>query len=313
MKEKRPLKSRTAIRTLGAGIALASLLSIGTMPAHAAATCTWPSGTISSGTICAQPQLMVHQTPPYTVGTIVVIHGKGFEPGETVNILDRGGVHNMTAVANTGGMFNVDWAVPDFKPMAMTMFSAVGTVSNFETATTQIRQERALVSSGVGGLLQGWYPGEELLITLDGISQPSGIASAEGTSSPFKDAAGKLEVVGKQSGGFYARNATSGTGGGRPPSTVGPAPEEAPVVQEAPVLEFAVEIPAKPVQGVPEAAPVVKVPAPSRPQPQAAVSAHEEPGSIGFVLGGITALAAFAGLASIRASRRIRFATAKSQ
>lgn len=311
------MKTLPLAKSVGAGLLLTTILSMGVMPAQAAPDCVWPSGTISAGTSCAQPQLMISQNPPYTVGSMVVIHGEGFEPGETVTVADRGGAVTLTATANAGGMFNIDWYLPDYSRTVGLMLSATGAVSNYESAATMIRQEAAAITAGSDGRLQGWYPGEELLIKIGGQPQPSAYAAADGTSPSFTDlpvpAGLKLEVVGKQSGGNYTRLGMGSGSGGRPPATVGPAPvDEVPV--EVPVelvldvpVELELEVPGEPIVAPRVTVPVADVPAPSRPQPQAAVStaAHAETETGLLVAGGSAALL-LVGAASALGTRRLR-------
>lgn len=305
------MKTLPLARSAGAGLLLTTILFMGVMPAQATPECVWPSGTISVGASCAQPQLMISQNPPYTVGSIVVIHGEGFEPGETVIVADRGGAVTFTAAANALGMFNIDWYLPDYSRTAGIMLRATGAVSNYETAATQIRQEAAHITAGVDGRLQGWHPGEELLITISGQPQPSAYAATDGTSGSFVDAkvpsGAKLEVTGKQSGGYYTRLGMGAGTGGRPPATVGPAPVEVAVeVPAEPVLEVPVELELE-VAAEPIILPrVVDVPVPSRPQPQAAVStvAQTETGSA-LIAGGSAAFL-LATAASFLGIRRMR-------
>ena len=290
-------------KTFGATLLLAALLSAGAVPAHAETTCTWQSGIVSDCIPCPQPVLTVTQMPPFTVGSPVVMHGSGFEPGETVTVADRNGSVALSAVAGAEGMFNLDWAVPDYNRASGVMLSAIGSVSNFETTAYQVRQDPAHITTGTDAL-SGWYPGEELLITTDGQPQPSQFASAEGTSSLFPEFTGKLEVRGKKSGGSYARLAIKTNNGFiRPPVSVEPAPVEAqpvfetpavPVIEASaavePVLELQVE--------------QVKAPAPSRPQPQAAAAASEPAGHQANAAAGIAAGALVAGAVTVLAVRR---------
>jgi hypothetical protein len=267
------MNARPVLKTVGASLLLAALLSSGVMPAQAAPGCTWPVQSINSGNNCPRPQLSITQAG-YTVGDPVALSGSGFEPGEPVSIVDQGGIYNLSTTAAADGTFRLDWAVPNFQWGAGIMLSATGAASQYGTPGTQVVQTQAVINPGLGGMLYGWFPGEELIITVNDQPYPSSYASADGTSSTFLDvqasAGAVVKASGKQSGGFFSRTAFgNSSGAGRPPAA--PAPEEVPApVTPAPVITIS-EVPAR----VAAPAPVVKAPAPSRPQPQAAVDVAE--------------------------------------
>jgi hypothetical protein len=301
------------IRTAGTGLALSAILTAGAAPVMAdeiwtippneqpaAGSCDWQAPI--SG--CPRPVLAVTQEGPLrTVGTPVVLSGSGFESGEMVSVTSQDGRYALESLAAADGSIRIDWAVPDWsEENSGIMFSAEGTVSQYATEGVQVVQDRANIVL-VDGLLHGWHPGEELVITLDGNPMPSAYASADGTSESFLNIGnGGLEVIGKQSGGFFggAIGNIGLTPPRRPVTPVTPAPELVP----APVIP-APELVLDPVISDP---PLVapNVPAPARPQPQAAVSAQDDPASVGLPLAGASAAVALAGVASFLFARRIR-------
>lgn len=305
------MKALPIIKTAGASLLLTVLLSSGAVPAQAALDCTWPVQANGIGATCDRPQINITQADPATVGTPVLISGSGFKPGEPVSIVDRDGSNDMSTLADADGTFLINWAVPDFALGLAPMLSAIGSVSQYETEAFQVRQDAAVISDAGNGVLQGWYPGEELLITVNGQPHSSQYASAEGTSDTFMNiksqAGARIEVRGKQSGGFFGRTALGTIGGNVRP--VRPAPVEVPVeVIEVPV-EPVIEMPAEPAPEVSEvveppveSAPVVNVPAPTRPQPQAAVTTNQAAGASLALLGGTSA----AFFASVLGLRRLR-------
>lgn len=316
---------KTPIRTAGATLALAALFAAGAaVPAQAVPGCIWPNAngvTVVTGQeqICAKPNFLVAQNNPATVGTLVLISGRGFEPGETVNIIDRYGKYNMVTTATADGSIRIEWAVPDYSRMAFINLSARGTVSNYETESYQVRQEPAMVDRiGFGALVGGWYPGEELIITVDDQPRPSRYASATGTSDAFEDIkGGYVRVYGKQSGGVFSFRSLGDPTGNitQPPVTTEPeVPVEEvpnPVVEEVPVPVLTLDVPvpevAAPAPVVLTPKPAAPVPAPLRPQPQAGVSLVEaEAANVGTAITVGTGVVLFGSLAAFLGIRRLR-------
>lgn len=320
------MKALSTIRVTGTGLALAAILAAGAVPAQAAdPACKWPNASgftvlIDDEVACDRPGFSITQVTPSTVGTHITITGSGFAAGETVNVKDREGLYNMATTAAADGTIRIDWAVPDYSPGAGIMLSAEGVTSNYRTQSFQVKQQAVVVdSSGRDGLIRGWYPGEELVITVDGQSYPSRYAAADGTSDSFPDAAdGRLEVAGRQSGGFFSRISLGRPSGNiqTPPVTLEPeVPVVAVPVVEVPVLKLDTNpvpepAPEAPVELVPAAAPV---PTPARPQPQAAVSPEADAASTGMAAAGGTAAVVLLSLAAFLGVRRVRAAKPRIQ